>query len=265
MLALSILGVQGQFLSLTARIVPPGPVTVGTTVSLVCQVMEGDHSVFYSWIAPSGEELYPGDTDGVISVTLYSTLDYGIYTCTATDDVETGNTALEIIENIIEKQTYVAAVQSLGVQMTGFCALIIFVAAVGVVVVHMYSLKKMLISWLKKKKKKKKKTISRKASGHSLQAHALQRQNSRASHVSHLSHNSHLSHHTARSHYAPPPGPPPYEPEEYYPEDQLDQYYPDDQYNPDDQYPYDPDEYYDEQAGDYDQAGEYDEGAGIGQ
>ncbi len=79
------------------QVTPLEPVIVGSTVNLVCEAMAGDPPISYSWTGPSGQAVSPGDTDGTISVMFSDSGDYGIYTCTATNEFGIENATVEVM------------------------------------------------------------------------------------------------------------------------------------------------------------------------
>ena len=83
--------------NITSQVSPPGPVVEGATANLTCEAMAGDLPISYSWTGPNGQEVFPGDTDGTISVTLSASGDYGTYTCTATNEFGVDNATTEVI------------------------------------------------------------------------------------------------------------------------------------------------------------------------
>ena len=84
--------------SVTTRVSPPGPVVLGTMVDLVCEATAGDTPISFSWRDGGGVAVFPGDTDGTISVTLSSAGDYGTYTCTAVNDIGNGTATVDVIQ-----------------------------------------------------------------------------------------------------------------------------------------------------------------------
>ena len=72
---------------------PPGPVIEGSAVNLVCEATAGDLPISYSWTGPNGEEL---SSIGNVSVTLFAPEDYGTYTCTATNQVGSNISQVEV-------------------------------------------------------------------------------------------------------------------------------------------------------------------------
>ena len=84
--------------SITARLDPPGPVVLGTMVDLVCEATAGDTPISFSWRDGGGVAVFPGDTDGTISVTLSSAGDYGTYTCTAVNDIGIDTATVDVIQ-----------------------------------------------------------------------------------------------------------------------------------------------------------------------
>ena len=83
---------------MTARVSPPGPVVLGTTVDLVCEAIAGDGTISFSWTDPSGVDVSLGDTDGTISVLLSVSGDYGIYTCTATSVFGMDTASVQVVQ-----------------------------------------------------------------------------------------------------------------------------------------------------------------------
>ena len=75
---------------------PPGPVVEGTTVNLVCEATAGDLPISYTWTDPNGRDVSSGNTDGTISITV-SSLDYGIYSCGAANDLGADIALVEVI------------------------------------------------------------------------------------------------------------------------------------------------------------------------
>ncbi len=83
---------------MTSRVIPPGPVVLGTMVDLVCEATAGDTPISFSWRDGGGMTVSLGDTDGTISVTFSSAGDYGTYTCTATNDIGMGTATVDVIQ-----------------------------------------------------------------------------------------------------------------------------------------------------------------------
>ena len=83
---------------MTAQLSPSGPVVLGTTVNLVCQATTGRQTISSSWTDASGVAVFPGDTDGNITVLLSTSGDYGTYTCTATNDFGMDTATVDIVQ-----------------------------------------------------------------------------------------------------------------------------------------------------------------------
>ena len=82
---------------MSSRVTPPGPVVLGSTVDLVCEASAGDLPISFIWIGPNGIAVNPNDTDGTVSITL-SGGDYGMYTCTATNEFGIDTAAVTVEE-----------------------------------------------------------------------------------------------------------------------------------------------------------------------
>ena len=78
--------------NVVAHVSPSYPGVQGP-VYLLCEVIDGDSPISYSWTGPDGQTLFPGDTDGSITVNIST---YGNYTCAATNDIGTRRVTLEI-------------------------------------------------------------------------------------------------------------------------------------------------------------------------
>ena len=78
-----------------SRVPVAGPIFEGSTVHMLCEAIDGDSPIFYSWIDPDGLTLFPGDTDGMISFDIFS---YGIYTCAAAYRFGVVNSTVELVE-----------------------------------------------------------------------------------------------------------------------------------------------------------------------
>ena len=79
----------------TTRINRTGPVVRGFLVNFLCEVKAGDLPISYSWTDPDGHILFPGDTDGNISVAVNT---FGNYTCSATNAIGMDRTSVEMVQ-----------------------------------------------------------------------------------------------------------------------------------------------------------------------
>ncbi len=81
--------------TIVANITPSGPVIRGTNATLVCEGIDGDPPMHYSWRNPGGAVIASA---GVITVTFSSEMDYGTYTCTANNTCGFDTASVEVIE-----------------------------------------------------------------------------------------------------------------------------------------------------------------------
>ena len=77
---------------------PPGAVVKGSTVDLVCEATYLGTSISFSWTGSNGVGLLSNNTDGTIAVTFSTDGDYGIYTCTGSNEFGNGYATIEVIQ-----------------------------------------------------------------------------------------------------------------------------------------------------------------------
>ena len=83
---------------LSATVTPSGPIVSRSMVTFMCAAMTGDSPISYLWTGPAGQDVSLTDTDGMISITLSASGDYGPYTCTATNELGMASTTVEVIQ-----------------------------------------------------------------------------------------------------------------------------------------------------------------------
>ncbi len=78
---------------------------VGATVDLVCNASVGDEPITFLWTDSSGMAVSPSDTDGNISITFTSAMEY---TCTASNSfgMDTSQLSVEVAGKMVSFPSY---------------------------------------------------------------------------------------------------------------------------------------------------------------
>lgn len=80
--------------------VQPLPIVVSTTVTLMCNVTEGDAPYTITWtFDSSGDVVYTGnETTGAFYTFVVMSTDYGTYTCRVMSEFGTNSSTIEVIQ-----------------------------------------------------------------------------------------------------------------------------------------------------------------------
>ena len=79
-------------------VVQPLPIVVGTIVELICTMTEMDTPTTITWTF-NGAVIYTGSETTALNISVeISSADYGIYTCSASNEFGSDNKTIEIVQ-----------------------------------------------------------------------------------------------------------------------------------------------------------------------